>query len=96
MSHSAVLTFQAGHPATDGHFPGDPIIPGAVLLQAIARRLEQATPGLRCAEIVSAKFHTPIRPGDTIALEWSEHEQTRRFTARLGTAPAVSGSLRLA
>ena len=96
MTHSAVLTFAAPHPATDGHFPGDPIIPGAVLLQAIARRLEQATPGLRCAEIVSAKFHTPIRPGDSIGLDWTEHEHMFRFTARLGTAPAVSGSLRLA
>lgn len=89
-----MLAFAAAHPATDGHFPGDPIIPGAVLLQAIARCL--SAPGQHCTEIVSAKFHTPVRPGDTIALQWTEHGDICRFTARLGTAPAVSGSLKRA
>ncbi len=93
--HLATHRFAADHPAAAGHFPGNPIIPGAVVLRQIvaAISLDRDT-GCR---IRSAKFHTPIRPGDTVEIAWSEAiDGDIRFTCSLlgSNQPAVTGLLR--
>ena len=61
------------HPAACGHFPGNPIIPGAVLLSAALQAIEVATNRqLLTRGIKSAKFFRPVRPGDTVAVEYSQ------------------------
>lgn len=66
------LTFAADHPAAAGHFPGNPIIPGALLLAEVLRCIEQAE-GARFAScnIKAAKFLHPARPGDTIDIAYT-------------------------
>jgi 3-hydroxymyristoyl/3-hydroxydecanoyl-(acyl carrier protein) dehydratase len=95
--------FAEGHPATDGHFPGNPIIPGAVLLREIIASVS-ATPetpdgdATRCREIRSAKFHYPVRPGDTLIISWTEEAGGEvRFSGSVAGSdrPAVTGTLRL-
>jgi len=50
-----------------GHFPGDPILPGVCLLQSLRIGLEQAWQmPLRLAEVVNAKFIMPARPGEKL------------------------------
>jgi 3-hydroxyacyl-[acyl-carrier-protein] dehydratase len=69
---AAARHFSSDHPAAQGHFPGDPIIPGAVLLnetlRAITERLD-AAPSV--VHIRSAKFLHPTRPGDRVSIEFS-------------------------
>jgi 3-hydroxyacyl-[acyl-carrier-protein] dehydratase len=65
--------FDARHPTAAGHFPGNPIIPGAALLDEVleaiaAVRGNLATP----CEIASVKFLLPVRPGDRIVIRWQE------------------------
>ena len=71
MSPSCELRFAVDHPTAAGHFPGNPIIPGATLLDevllAVAER-EGGTAGP--CEIRSAKFLHPVRPGDRLLLRW--------------------------
>jgi 3-hydroxymyristoyl/3-hydroxydecanoyl-(acyl carrier protein) dehydratase len=56
------IAFSADHPALDGHFPGDPIVPGAVLLdEAVGLARERGA--LRVTGVRTAKFKTPLRPG---------------------------------
>ena len=64
------LRFAADHPTAAGHFPGNPIIPGAVLLDEIV----QAIAGSAAGDITirSAKFLTPVRPGDALQLRWQD------------------------
>lgn len=66
------LTVAADHPAYAGHFPGQPILPGVVLLDEalVALAAEQENPGPRC-EIKSAKFLSPVLPGESLRLEYS-------------------------
>ena len=61
------------HPAAQGHFPGNPIIPGAVLLSETVRLIE-ADLGLSLApyRIRRAKFPHPARPGDDVLIEFSD------------------------
>ena len=93
---SVARHFPCDHPAADGHFPGNPIIPGAVLIQEIVAAIAGAEAGP--CEIKGAKFHHPIRPGDHVTIAWTETEGADiRFTCSLrGHAkPAVTGVLRL-
>jgi 3-hydroxyacyl-[acyl-carrier-protein] dehydratase len=53
----------ADHPAFPGHFPGRPILPGVVLLDAVLRAA-----GLGQAHLLRAKFTAPVLPGDTVEI----------------------------
>jgi 3-hydroxyacyl-[acyl-carrier-protein] dehydratase len=52
----------------DGHFPGDPIVPGAVLLALAAREL--ANEGLKVAKLRRMKFHQPLSPDRALAISF--------------------------
>ena len=62
--------FPPDHPAAEGHFPGNPIIPGAVLLSEILRAMQNELGlSLSSVQIKSAKFFYPVRPGDRVRIE---------------------------
>jgi 3-hydroxymyristoyl/3-hydroxydecanoyl-(acyl carrier protein) dehydratase len=93
MSQSATLRFSQNHPAMAGHFPGNPIVPGALLLDEVLAIITGTDAALT---IRAAKFLHPIRPGETINLRW----QTRAggdisFECRLDgrESPAMTGTL---
>lgn len=92
--HEAVLRMAADHPAVAGHFPGNPIMPGAVVLQAVVRAIGATRPGQRCVGVSSAKFLAPVRPGDTLDLRWDDAGCEARFTASAGTVRALAGVAR--
>lgn len=58
-------------PAADGHFPGNPIIPGAVLLREVVA-VVSGDGGAVCCGIRSAKFLHPVRPGDRLVIVWED------------------------
>jgi 3-hydroxymyristoyl/3-hydroxydecanoyl-(acyl carrier protein) dehydratase len=57
------LRFPASHPAFAGHFPGTPLVPGALLLAAALAALGLGGAGTR---IASAKFLQPVGPEEDI------------------------------
>jgi acyl-CoA synthetase (AMP-forming)/AMP-acid ligase II len=86
----------ADHAAAPGHFPGNPILPGVVLLdEVIAAAREQGQLGAGACTVRSAKFVRTVRPGEelTITLEPRTGGDIR-FECRVGREAAVSGSLR--
>ena len=65
------ICFSTNHPTAAGHFPGNPIIPGAVLLDEVLRAIVVDAGGtIAPAMIRSAKFHQPVRPGDRVLIRW--------------------------
>jgi 3-hydroxymyristoyl/3-hydroxydecanoyl-(acyl carrier protein) dehydratase len=94
---TATRHFDIVHPSAGGHFPGNPIIPGAVLLREIVSAISAGGADAGC-EIRSAKFHRPVRPGDTLVIRWSAAADGGvRFSCSIGGTPrpVVTGSLRL-
>lgn len=91
----AELHIAADHPAYTGHFPGFPILPGAVLLDEALREIARDRGiDLTLWQISVAKFLATVHPGDRLTLEHStSHESTIRFAIRTPAALAVSGTL---
>jgi 3-hydroxymyristoyl/3-hydroxydecanoyl-(acyl carrier protein) dehydratase len=56
----------AEHPALAGHFPGRPIVPGVMLLDAVRAAVSTGADTLR--GIPSAKFLQAVLPGERIEL----------------------------
>lgn len=67
------------HPAFAGHFPGQPLLPGVVLLGEALEVLLRESPGtLGAAPCVSAvKFLAPVRPGADLEVRWMAPVQSR-------------------
>lgn len=95
--HAMPLPIAADHPAYAGHFPGQSILPGVVLLDAALHALaaRQAMPGmLGSAQLKSAKFHSPVQPGEALTLHATELPAGGfRFDIRCGDRSVASGSL---
>lgn len=72
------------HPSLPGHFPGRPIVPGVVLLDAIFAEL-----GIVPTALHSVRFTRPVRPGDIIAIAL----ENGRFTAHVADQLVVQGTL---
>lgn len=69
MWYSREIRFGLDHPTAAGHFPGNPIIPGAVLLDQVIEAIAGAD-GAGDILIRSAKFLHPVRPGEVVELRW--------------------------
>lgn len=70
-----IKTFHADEPMFIGHFPGNPIVPGVILTEALAQLAGIAgsdSPshhGFLLSAIRSMKFPRAIRPGEMITLK---------------------------
>lgn len=102
MTAATTHRVHADHPALGGHFPGNPIVPGVVLLalvEADARALLGAD--VQLAALPVAKFLAPVLPQEsfTICIEASA-ELVVTFTiekpAGSASVTVASGSMRFA
>jgi 3-hydroxymyristoyl/3-hydroxydecanoyl-(acyl carrier protein) dehydratase len=89
------LEISPQHPAFAGHFPGSPIVPGALLLDEAVRVLSDAADaGAMHCEIAATKFLSVVRPGEALTVE---HERCDdgwiRFVIRTPDRTVASGRL---
>lgn len=69
----AVRCFPADDPVFNGHFPGNPIVPGVLLTEALAQTAGLAAGGegkrrFLLSAVRSMKFPAPARPSESIRL----------------------------
>ena len=63
------------HPALPGHFPGRPIVPGVLLLDAVLQGVREAQAG-RPTRLLRAKFPAPVLPGTEVEMELAPRAAT--------------------
>jgi len=94
---SAVTEFDVSHdlPILQGHFPGEPILPGVIITEMLAQTgglCLLALPEYRgkiayLAAVESARFRKPVRPGDTLKAE------SRILSVKRGVGRAVGRAM---
>lgn len=89
-------------PHFQGHFPGFPIMPGVLILEAMAQasvavitKQPDFTPGglVFLVGIEEARFKKPVVPGDTLMLEGQLLSYRRRF-GKVKVEAKVEGEVR--
>ena len=73
----AIRSVTFSDPILQGHFPGNPVMPGVLIIEALAQAAavlgKMTIPGgfTECllAEVTNSRFRRPVMPGDTVRLE---------------------------
>ena len=68
----ALKNVTVGDPHLQGHFPGNPIMPGVLLVEAMAQAAGLLLPegsSALLAQIKEARFRRPVVPGDQMRIE---------------------------
>ena len=80
------------HPSRAGHFPGNPVVPGVVLLDEAAAVILAAEPGCTLAGFPSLRFSRPVRFGDIVDVSYD----AGAFACRVDGQDVLRGSIALA
>jgi 3-hydroxyacyl-[acyl-carrier-protein] dehydratase len=99
---NAKIVVARDHPSLSGHFPGNPIVPGVVLLDLICTEIQSVLPQpTRLVAIASAKFRQPVTPDAIVEVAVSivgesTHNSRARFLATVNQTLVAEGALVLA
>ena len=101
MHGETTLRIAPDHPAFAGHFPGAPIVPGVVLLDAavhtVMQLLRSSTSGdgvRNTCQISAAKFLSPVGPGETLTISYATSASgSTRFDISSGSRKVATGML---
>jgi len=82
-SHAFVI--DAAHPCLPGHFPGQPLVPGVVILDRVVAAVEATHGPLAALRLPQVKFVQPLRPGEqaVIALDDAGRDGIARWRFRV-------------
>jgi 3-hydroxyacyl-[acyl-carrier-protein] dehydratase len=87
----ASFSIAATHPALAGHFPGNPVVPGVVILNAVIQAAE-AHSGLPVDGIRKSKFVQILRAEEEVTIEFGAiKDQRLRFKCLKGRDGSLLG-----
>ena len=77
ISHQCQSLIGAQHPSLPGHFPGNPVVPGVVILDEVLHALAQWQPQWQAAGFNSVKFLLPLLPDEAFTMEFQQTKPNR-------------------
>ena len=81
------------HPSLPGHFPGRPVVPGVVLLDAAFAMILAQRPGRMVTGVHTVKFTQPVRPGQRVSVACAEGAERVPFACAVSGQDVVRGVL---
>jgi acyl-coenzyme A synthetase/AMP-(fatty) acid ligase len=99
--HAPGFVIDAGHPALAGHFPGNPVVPGVVLLDHAILQIGAALGRpLAVSQVGTVKFLSPVRPGERVEVDHQMQDEDSaaglasiRFRLSAGGRDVASGTM---
>lgn len=87
----------ADHPALDGHFPGNPVVPGVVVLDHVLAAIEARAGALGPLRLPQVKFVQPLLPQQTATVVLEDRPAAQcgawRFRVERDGALIASGEI---
>lgn len=83
------------HPCLAGHFPGNPIVPGTLILERVIELVTQRNPESCVSEVINAKFIQPLLPGQVFELRVEEKPGLISFECVVNEKSIATGKLAL-
>ena len=84
------------HPCLPGHFPGDPIVPGVLLLELVSDAIRDwRGPQARIARFNNVKFVSLLRPAEIVEIVLQGEGPLLRFRCETAGRLLSQGSLEL-
>ena len=72
------FTILDSHPSLEGHFPANPIVPGATIIDYIAKELYQ-NHKIKIIGISFVRFILPVKPNEKILITYNIKNGLLRF-----------------
>ena len=88
---SSIMRIPSDHPSLSGHFPGNPIVPGVVILDKVIRVAQQRDN--RVTGVAWAKFKAPLLPETTFRVELSPCDDGLDFRVVTDDQSVACGAL---
>ncbi len=93
MQHVGGFCIADDHPSLPGHFPGRPIVPGVVLLDAAFALILARQPGRTVIAVPSVKFTLPVRPGQDVEVSCDDSGGRVAFACTVDGRNVLRGSV---
>jgi 3-hydroxyacyl-[acyl-carrier-protein] dehydratase len=95
--YTAELMVRADHPSLAGHFPGNPIVPGVLLLDEVIGAAERwLGREINVRELPQVKFLQPLRPEESARIRLSVAGQSLKFAIERGETAIAQGTMQFA
>ncbi len=88
-----VFSVSRQHPSLAGHFPGNPVVPGVVLLEKLLAGAKINDPEQYFQGFKQVKFLKPVLPGEQIQVQIKPTRTGMNFQAHRGEDLVFSGEL---
>lgn len=90
------FSIPADHPSLPGHFPGQPIVPGVVVLERVLEAIEATQGPLGPLRLPQVKFAQPLLPGEAADVMLDGDAPRWRFRVVRAQTLIASGDVVLA
>lgn len=79
------------HPALAGHFPGNPVVPGVVVLDHVLAAIEAREGAMPALRLPQVKFLAPLLPGETAEVALERGDGRWKFVVTRAGTPVATG-----
>jgi 3-hydroxyacyl-[acyl-carrier-protein] dehydratase len=71
MNSEKTWAIPADHPSLTGHFPGNPVVPGVVLLDQVIQAFNEGRSDTPAVGMPMVKFLAPLRPDQPFSIRFT-------------------------